>query len=175
MPAGSSPAVGILREHSLIETKHCQWVEYQMKANDIEQAIRKDPGYFWIPQCRVGCGFGDDGERTVDLWGISTKRPYNHLSIEIKVSRGDFFRDVKNPLKQRRSRMMANQFWFAAPVGLLTAADLPIWGGLMEVDEFGNVRYEVPAPWFDSSPPTWSFVASIVRRFSTSDRRSCMA
>jgi hypothetical protein len=137
-----------------------------MQAKDIEAAIRKDfPLSYWIPQCRVGCGYGDDGERTVDLWGISVKRPYLHLSVEIKVSRSDYLRDIRQVLKQRRVRMMANQFYFGAPVGILKAADLPIWAGLIEVTEGGEAKIAVQAPWFDSSPPTWSFVASLVRRF----------
>jgi hypothetical protein len=136
-----------------------------MNATQIESAIKTQWVSHWIRQCRVGCGYGEDGERTVDLWGISVKRPYLHVAVEIKVSRADFLRDVKQPLKQRRARLMANQFYFAAPSGVLTTADMPTWAGLVEVNDESNVTIVVPAPWFDSSPPTWSFVASLVRRF----------
>ena len=135
-----------------------------MNAAEIEQAVREDASVtYWISQCRVGCGFGEDGERTVDLWGISVKRPYFRMSVEIKVSRGDYLRDLAKPLKQRRARLMANQFYFAAPVGMLSAVDLPPWAGLLEVSDRSQVS--VPAPWFDSAPPTWSFIASLIRRF----------
>ncbi len=149
----------------------------KLTAAEIVSAISTNPydgklrGMFWVPQCRVGCGFGQDGERTIDLWGITTNRPYWHTAIEVKVSRGDFSRDIRSPLKQRRARMMANEFYFAAPHGLLTASDLPIWAGLIEVrvtqePVFNQAFVSIPAPVFDSSPPTWSFVASLVRRFS---------
>jgi len=137
-----------------------------MTAFDIISAVRKHIELLWLEQVRVGCGYGPDGERTMDLWGISPKRPFLHVAVEIKTSRGDFLRDVKQPMKQRRARLAANQFYFAAPAGMLTAADLPLWAGLIEVHPSGLARIAVPAPWFDSSPPTWSFVASLVRRLS---------
>jgi hypothetical protein len=137
-----------------------------MNRQQIEDAVRSALcDLYWLTEVRGGCGFGPDSERTIDLWGISTKRPNTHLSVEIKISRGDFRRDLKKPLKQRRARLVANQFYYATPAGLLKPSDLPPWAGLIEVSEDFNARIEVPAPWFDSSPPTWSFVASLVRRF----------
>ncbi len=140
----------------------------------ITHAIRQSwQGMWWIPQCRVGCGLGQDGERTMDLWGITSKRPYLHVAIEVKTSRSDYFRDLRQPLKQRRARLAANQFFFAAPSGILTAEDLPPWAGLIEVGPDPDailpikVATVVPAPWFDSSPPTWSFLAYLVRRFAS--------
>ena len=135
-----------------------------MNAREIEAAIKADFwGYWWFPQLRVGCGQGDDGERTMDLWGISSKRPYPHIAVEIKTSRGDFTRELRSPLKHRRARLFANLFYFATPQGLLTAADLPPWAGLIEVSNKAIIA--IPAPWFDSSPPTWSFVAHLARKF----------
>ena len=142
----------------------------QIDADAISAAIEADfEGLLWLRQCRVGCGFGADGERTMDMWGISCKKPHLHIAVEIKISRDDFRRDLRSPLKQRRARMLGNQFYFAAPNGLLMADDLPIWAGLIEVlvsEVVGRniANIVVPAPYFDSSPPTWSFVASLVRR-----------
>ena len=146
----------------------------KLTAKDIENIIVRGlyglNDIMWLSQCRVGCGFGADGERTMDLWGIATKRPYEHVAVEIKVSRGDFLRDIKRPLKQRRARLFANKFYFATPRGLLTANDMPPYAGLIEIGQFGEsgpvtAMITVPAPQFDSAPPTWSFVASLVRRF----------
>jgi len=141
----------------------------KLTSAEIEAAVRNSINgvEFWISQCRVGCGWGDDGARTVDLWGISTRRPYHRLAVEIKVSRSDYTRDLRQPLKQRRARLMSNQFYYAAPAGLLTAADMPTWAGLIEVHTNGEATMSVQAPWFDSAPPTWSFVASLIRRFTT--------
>jgi len=136
-----------------------------MTREEIEKAVREAfCDMYWLSEVRGGCGFGADSERTIDLWGISTKRPNLHISVEIKVTRSDFIRDQKQPLKQRRARLMANQFFYATPEGLLAATDLPPWSGLIEIKE-GEATISVPAPWFDSSPPTWSFVASLTRRF----------
>ncbi|OHB80872.1 MAG: hypothetical protein A2W31_11490 [Planctomycetes bacterium RBG_16_64_10] len=142
-----------------------------MTANDIEQAVRRMDCWqamIWLPQMRVGTGHGGDGERTMDLWGIEPSGRNRRVSIEIKVSRGDFFRDVSNRMKQRRSRMLSNEFYYAGPEGLLTADDVPQWAGLIEVgtEADGRLygRHVIPAPWFDSSAPTWRFVASLARR-----------
>jgi hypothetical protein len=107
-----------------------------VKAKDIEQAICNHfwRGMLWFPQLRVGTGFGHDAERTMDLFGIQPLSPWDRICVEIKVSRGDFRRDIRQPMKQRRARLLANQFFYAAPKGLLTAEDLPTWAGLIEVD-----------------------------------------
>lgn len=142
-----------------------------MDAKDIESAICRMyrwKAMIWLPQCRVGVGFGEDAERVMDLWGIQVSKPWTRVAIEIKVSRGDFRRDVANRLKQRRARLLVNEFYYAAPVGLLTPEDMPEWAGLIEVksilgaDFCAGIRF--PAPWFDSSAPTWRFVAAIARR-----------
>jgi len=137
----------------------------------IDQEVRRRfSDFYWQSELRVGCGFGADGERRMDMWGISPKRPFNHIAVEIKRSRSDFRVDVKSPLKQRRARLFANWFYFAAPSGLLVPGDLPPWAGLIEISTCSSPLYGEycshlthPAPWFDSSPPTWSFVAHLVR------------
>jgi hypothetical protein len=142
-----------------------------VKAKDIEQAICNHfwRGMLWFPQLRVGTGFGHDAERTMDLFGIQPLSPWDRICVEIKVSRGDFRRDIRQPMKQRRARLLANQFFYAAPKGLLTAEDLPTWAGLIEVDaarkygEFGFIEVPVPAPRFDSAAPSWRFLAVFAR------------
>ena len=134
------------------------------RQQEIDTAIRASGlADIWLSELRVGCGYGPDSERIMDLWGISTKRPFVHIAVEIKVSRGDFRSDLRSPLKQRRARLFANLFYYAAPSGLLTASDLPPWAGLLEVASGVGCYIKVKAPWFDSSPPTWSFVAHLLR------------
>lgn len=144
-----------------------------VSVGDIDACVRQlFTEYLLFSELRVGCGFGNDGERTMDMWGISQKRPFPHIAIEIKRSRSDFRVDLRSPLKQRRARLFANMFYYAAPSGLLAIDDLPPWAGLVEVGQhsdeiLGNymaARITTPAPWFDSSPPTWSFVAHLVRQ-----------
>ncbi len=143
-----------------------------VSAKIISEAIRAYfQDYFWFTQLRVGCGRGPDGERTMDMWGITCERPFKHVTVEIKRSRSDYRVDVTSPLKQRRARLLANEFYYAAPQGLLTPKDLPPWAGLIEIRPHYCPTYEghmeatltTAAPWYDSSPPTWSFVANLIR------------
>jgi hypothetical protein len=145
-----------------------------VNAKDIETIIcRYWRGLLWFPQLRIGTGFGHDAERTMDLWGMKPTAPWDRVCVEIKVSRGDFRRDINAPMKQRRARMLANQFYYAAPAGLLTPEDMPTWAGLIEVnpeetaDEYACISIPLPAPRFDSSAPTWRFLAVFARKAAT--------
>lgn len=129
----------------------------------------KSRGVVWLPQQRMGCGYGNDFERTIDVFGITTTKPWTRLCVEIKLTRADYLSDIRQALKQRRARMIANQFYYLAPAGVLAADDLPLWAGLAEV--YGeseksreHIRITVEAPWMETSAPTWRFVAQLARR-----------
>jgi hypothetical protein len=126
-------------------------------------------GIVWLPQQRMGCGYGNDFERTIDVFGISTCKPWTRFAIEIKVSRSDFKADVCCPMKQRRARLIANKFYYLAPQGLLTPEDIPIWAGLAEVVG-EHIDVTVEAPWQESSAPTWRMVAQLARRAARSEK-----
>jgi hypothetical protein len=137
----------------------------ESKADQIESIVRgmhEFGKFLWLRQLRGGTGWGPDGDRTMDLWGIHDGKPWERVCIEIKVIRSDFRRDVADPIKQRRGRLVTNQFYYAAPPGTIPKNELPIWAGLIEIDETRR-KIEVPAPWFDSSAPTWRFLAQIAR------------
>ncbi len=128
------------------------------------QAFDNQPGMIWLPQQRMGCGHGNDFERTVDVFGISTCKPWTRFALEIKVSRSDFQADAKNPIKQRRARLVANKFYYVAPLGLLDWREVPLWAGLAELRDNGMMRITVEAPYQDTVPPTWRFVAQLARQ-----------
>jgi len=117
----------------------------------------------WLPQQRMGCGFGNDFERTIDVFGISMCKPWTRFAVEIKLSKSDFQADIKQPMKQRRARMIANKFYYLAPEGLLAPDDMPLWAGLAVVK--GEwIHIELEAPYMETSAPTWRFLAQIARR-----------
>jgi len=51
----------------------------------------------------------------------------------VKISRGDFLRDVKDPAKHSHARLFSDLFYYAAPRGLLKIEEIPDWAGLIEV------------------------------------------
>lgn len=153
-----------------------------MKADDLVKAIvdnyRFSPGTVILRELRIGCGFGAN-ERRIDVWVI---RPQGVIcpatAYEVKVTRADFRRDIKNHLKHRGARLFSDQFYFVAPKGVIPPDEVPDWAGLEEVEvvsrdrppQYGGKVYEyalrqkVPAPTRSKDSPSWPFVVSMLRR-----------
>lgn len=104
----------------------------------------------------------DGGARRCDFWALSAhaSKGFRAIAYEIKISRSDFRRDT--PEKQRQARLFSDLFYYAAPKGLLTKADIPDWAGLIEYDA-GQFVIRLPAPMRDKDAPTWQFVTSLIR------------
>lgn len=72
--------------------------------------------------------------RRVDLLAV---RLYNSgpplVAYEIKVDRGDFLSEIKNPSKRIEAQEFAAEFWLAAPEGLIQRDEVPEGCGLVEV------------------------------------------
>lgn len=137
------------------------------KADEIADAIRRAWwGLYWFRELRIGIGYAADANRYLDLWGISPAREkrYRRVAIEIKTSRNDFTRELRIPGKREWAVYHSNEFYFAAPPGVLTPDDMPYPCGLLEVDEAGTVVIAKPAAERDTDRPTWRFVAALARR-----------
>jgi hypothetical protein len=107
------------------------------------------------------------------------------VCYEVKISRADFFCEIKQPLKRRIGLRYSNEFYFVTPAGLLNTSELPIECGLVEVGIFTDerslahtqsgaflhfepnhemyCRVSVSAPWRETPGPTWQFVAGMLR------------
>lgn len=128
----------------------------------------------WLPQMRIGVGFGADAEQYIDLWGISVEKKdaYARTGIEIKVSRADFTRELRKPRKRQWIEVHCNEHYFAAPEGLLAYDDLPYGWGLIEVtDKPNGLRCKIAhkCVWCETNRPTWRFVASLARRLQANE------
>lgn len=154
-----------------------QWARHRM--NDLLQiwdaaAFKKAIRYrhrnsVVIEELRVGCGFGGGSERSIDVWAIdaNSSKGCTASSYEIKVSRSDFLRDVKCPLKQRGARLFSDQFWFVTPVGLVKPEEIPDWAGLLEPypdPDCQILRQVVSSPYRSKDAPSWQLVVSMLRR-----------
>jgi hypothetical protein len=82
-------------------------------------------------------------------------------SIEIKVERRDFIKELKNPQKQRWGLMYSNWFYYCAPKGMIKLNELPPYAGLLEFNE-GTISEMVKAPFREAMPPRWAFVGSLL-------------
>jgi hypothetical protein len=88
-------------------------------------------GYIVLEQVRNDAGFGADS--TVDAVVVSTWPSHGlwRSAFELKVSRGDFLREVNRPGKNGWAKRMFHFFWFVAPRGIVSPEELPAGAGLM--------------------------------------------
>lgn len=118
-----------------------------------------------FPELRLGSGYSDISQRRIDMFMISSEKGNYTTAFEIKVSRGDFLRDIKDEAKQRGARLYSSNFYYVAPKGMLNPEEIPMWAGLMEYDfESGQFNTRIVAPLQSRNTPSWSLVCSLVRR-----------
>lgn len=131
----------------------------------------------------MGTGYSDGADQRLDAWimDLYPSHQLERIAIEIKVSRGDFFNELKKPKKRLKALRYSNKFYFAAPEGLIKPTELPPEAGLLEVKEGGSVWEIWPAPYRETFPPTWQFMAAVMRRLQwhevekTDERKQAVA
>lgn len=127
----------------------------------------------FFEELRIGTGYGKDNEQRIDAFTINLY-PSERLArtaFEVKVSRSDFKKELRQPTKRRVALMYSNRFYFVAPKGLIARDELPLEAGLIEYHD-GRCDTVVQAPWRDSYPPSWNFVASLARRIQRLEREA---
>lgn len=86
-----------------------------------------------FPELRLGPGFSAGCDQRIDYWVMHCYSGLQRTAYEIKVSRADFLKEMKQPIKRRQALLMSNEFWFIAPRGLIKIEEVPIECGLQEV------------------------------------------
>jgi hypothetical protein len=182
-------------------TAQTELIAPQAKTADIIDALRRlhpthEGQWCFIDELRLGVGYSKATcEQRIDAFATHCWTPYERVAYEVKASRSDFLREMKKPRKRARGLLLSNEFFFAAPAGLIKPEEVPPECGLYEVSwgswevtrylvsedreehtghwdsRWEAVRKEgfvakvkVPAPFRDSYPPTWNFVAAVMRR-----------
>lgn len=103
-------------------------------------------------------------EQRLDAWALQLWSPGAILAYEVKVSRADYLREVKDPEKRLFAELVSSEFYFATPVRLIRPHELPAGCGLIEVYEDGRVRTRVKAEARTVAQAGWGFVGSLLRR-----------
>ena len=144
--------------------------------------------WLFIPHLRVGAGFGplktayqwglphqslaervsnplDRVEQTIDAWAMDLWPSHNFKKIayEVKVSRADFFHEIKNPRKREAAILLSNRFYFVVPTALVSVAEVPEDCGLIYVGD-SRCSTAKESAWHSGPQPTWSFISSVLRR-----------
>ena len=134
------------------------------------EAIHDPAKWAFFIELRIGTGYGKDSEQRFDAWAINyfpSKRNVTRC-YEVKVSRADFFNEIKKPFKRRAGLRLSNEFYFVTPAGLLKIHEVPPECGLIEIVKSKQglaTKVTIPAPFRDIMCPTWCFVSSLCRRF----------
>lgn len=122
--------------------------------------------------------FGVIGSHIADVFAISTNSGNETVTCEIKTSRADFLKDLKQTRKQCEARLFSNRFYYCAPKGLIKKEEIPDFAGFVEFDlEQPMSSYDVyglewnvyatlviDAPILEREIPTWGMIISAARR-----------
>lgn len=94
--------------------------------------------------------------------------------FEIKVSRGDWLSELKNPAKAEEISKFCDHWWIVAPDGLVQLKELPSTWGLLTCKN-GKLRQAVRAPKLNAEPLSRQFIAALLRRSSEMDEADLKA
>lgn len=118
-----------------------------------------------IFELRTGTGFSKGEPNRIDAFFMeeTPSKGLARTAYEIKVSRSDFLRELKQPLKRRAAMRVSNQFFFVMSPGIAKPEEIPMDCGLIETNEYGG-HIVVDAPFRDGMPASWHFFAAVARR-----------
>lgn len=160
-----------------------------MDAETILDALRRRyraPEWAFFPELRTGTGydygylFGRKTEKgsvqkRLDAWAL---RLYpmggvQPTGFEVKVSRGDFRRDLSNSGKLGRYLELCQFFYYVAPAGLLSVEEIPEEAGLLVLQAGGRLRRVKAAPNRGVPTAEWAFFSAICRRVGNAGTGRC--
>lgn len=105
--------------------------------------------YAFLEQVRNGAAFDASISMDVVVVGLWPSRGLTIEAIEVKVSRGDWRRELAHPEKAEAACSIVDRFWIAAPQGVVPTAEVPPTWGLLEVCDTKRgriVKTTRPAP-----------------------------
>ncbi len=166
-PKLSAPALlGIL--HRCLHASEAEWIFFR--------------------ELKVGTGRRNGSIQRLDAFALNClpHQAMKRVCYEVKLSRADYFCELRHPLKRRIGMRFSNEFYFVTPGGLLEISDVPADCGVVEAGyataaewtilqrrQSGYFHYNaaaseycmvtVPARWRDTPGPTWQFAAAMLR------------
>lgn len=139
-----------------------------MTASEIVAALAKRhpaPAWAFLEQVRNGTGWARSA-RTADALAMSCwpSRGLELHGFEVKVNRGDWIRELREPAKAEEILSYCDRWWIVTPAkGVLQEGELPPTWGHVVVDGRG-ATVKTPAPAWRAQPLDRIFLAAILRR-----------
>jgi hypothetical protein len=135
--------------------------------HDVRVALRlRYPQPAWATFEEVGSGVGFGNLRHIDLLAIGTwpSRGHEVIGVEIKVSRQDFLRELKNPAKAEPIQKYCDRWYIAAgSADIVKKDELPSTWGLL-VLKGAKMACVKEAPLLEATPMSKKFVCAVLRR-----------
>lgn len=96
----------------------------------------------WATFQEVRDSLGFAHRRSIDFLAINCwpSKNYERVAVEIKVSRADFNREIRDPSKREAFEKICHTFWFCAPEGVVPVDKVPVGCGLIEIVEGIGIR-----------------------------------
>lgn len=142
-----------------------------MSADSVFEALKdRYPKNAYALLEQVGNATGYGTSRHIDAIAMSLwpSRGLYLEGIEIKVSRNDFRREIKDPMKAEELATFCDFWWIAAPAGVVPVDQLPPNWGLLEVTP-GKCKIVKQAVKLTPKPITKEFFAALLRRVYAAD------
>lgn len=95
--------------------------------------------------------------------GIWPSTGHEIIGIEIKVSRSDWQREMKEPAKAQSLMRFCTRWFLACPDGLVKPEELPATWGMLALKD-GTIRTKVPAKLLEPEPLTAGFMMAVLRQ-----------
>ena len=143
-----------------------------MKTADVKAALRsRFCAPEWALFFEVGDATGVQHNRWADAVAMNLypSRGLEVHGFEIKVSRSDWLRELKNPAKSAPVQRFCDRWWVVAPDGVILDGELPPTWGCYEAQASGKLRQVVAAPKLEPDGINRAFVAAMLRRASALD------
>ncbi len=120
--------------------------------------------WIFLRELRAGTGSRNNSAQRIDAFALNclAHLAMKRVAYEVKISRADFFCELRHPVKRRLAMRYSNEFYFVTPPGLVEVCEVPVDCGLIEVSRETCVVI-VPAPWRDTPGPSWQLLAAMLR------------
>lgn len=133
----------------------------------IDALVKKQftaPAHSVLREVRNGTGYSRQ-DRSADALVVSLwpSRGIWFAGVEVKVDRGDWLRELKDPAKSAEIQKWCGYWWVAAPEGVVKEGEMPETWGWLELAS-GQVVVRKHAQKLDAEALSPAFVAAILRR-----------
>lgn len=139
---------------------------FTTSADRVRLALRKrfcQPEWNLFFEVRDSTGFGGSTSADAVAMNCYPSRGMELWGMEIKVYRGDWLRELRDPAKSAPVQKYCDRWWIVAPGNVVNHDELPVTWGFMEVTDRHELKVRKQAPELKAHPLTREFVASMLR------------